>query len=401
MAGSNESSAVTSVLSVSATEIAKAQAFMSQATRPAPLARARCIGREGCSTEWLTSEPELARLRPEWTRLAEAADNIFCTPEWASVWWRHWGRGRRLAIMACRAPSGRLSGLVPLYEFARRPITILRFIGHGAGDVLGPVCVPRDRQEVGRAIRSALKERLGTGDLLLAERMDAQEGWGGALAGRLVRHEPSPMLRIGGMSWEDFLSTRSRNFRDKLRRSERRLRASGGIRIRLANDPDRLQRDLHTLIRLHNARWTASSSNAFAGRRHAFHLEWARIALARGWLRLWLMELGEDPIAAWYGFRFGGAESYYQAGRDPAWGPESVGFVLMCHSIKQAMADGASEFRLLRGGETYKARFASDDDGLETVLVGNPLAVRLVGDAAALAPSLPAGIKRRIYNAVS
>jgi CelD/BcsL family acetyltransferase involved in cellulose biosynthesis len=78
-----------------------------------------------------------------------------------------------------------------------------------------------------------------------------------------------------------------------------------------------------------------------------------------------------------------------------------VGFVLMCHSIKQAIADGAREFRLLRGAEPYKARFASEDDGLDTVLVGNPLAVRLAGDAAALAPSLPAGIKRRIYNAVS
>jgi CelD/BcsL family acetyltransferase involved in cellulose biosynthesis len=304
MTGSNERSAVTSVLSVSAAGITKVQAFMSQATRSAPPARARGTHREGCVIEWLTSESELARLRPEWTPLAAAAGNVFGTPEWASVWWQHWGGGRRLSAIACRAPSGRLAGLVPLYEFARRPIRILRFIGHGAGDVLGPVCSMRDRQEVARAVRRALGERLGTGDLLLAERMDANEGWGPSLAGRLVRHEPSPVLRVGEMSWDDFLSTRSRNFREKLRRSERRLGTYGGYRIRLANDPDRLQRDLQTLIRLHNARWTASPSRAFAGRRHAFHLEWASIALARGWLRLWLMELGQDAIAAWYGFRF-------------------------------------------------------------------------------------------------
>jgi hypothetical protein len=73
----------------------------------------------------------------------------------------------------------------------------------------------------------------------------------------------------------------------------------------------------------------------------------------------------------------------------------------MCHSIEEAIADGASEFRLLRGAEPYKARFGSHDDGLDTVALGNPIVVRLISGAATLAKSLPAGAKRRVYKAVN
>ena len=38
----------------------------------------------------------------QWSELAERAGNVFSTPEWASVWWRHFGAGRPLALHACR-----------------------------------------------------------------------------------------------------------------------------------------------------------------------------------------------------------------------------------------------------------------------------------------------------------
>jgi CelD/BcsL family acetyltransferase involved in cellulose biosynthesis len=39
----------------------------------------------------------------------------------------------------------------------------------------------------------------------------------------------------------------------------------------------------------------------------------------------------------------------------------------MAHTIQAAFDDGMLEYRLLRGGEGYKERFASDDPGIETV----------------------------------
>ena len=56
----------------------------------------------------------------------------------------------------------------------------------------------------------------------------------------------------------------------------------------------------------------------------------------------------------------------YQAGRDPAFGDQPVGFVLLAHAVRAALADGMREFRLLRGGAAYKERFATADPGIET-----------------------------------
>jgi hypothetical protein len=98
-------------------------------------------------------------------------------------------------------------------------------------------------------------------------------------------------------------------------------------------------------------------------RTRAFHRKFATQALAQGWLRLWFLELDGRPRAAWYGFRFGGAESYCQAGRDPACADGAVGFVLLAYSIRAALDDGVPKYHLLRGGEAFKYRFAHADPG--------------------------------------
>ena len=70
--------------------------------------------------------------------------------------------------------------------------------------------------------------------------------------------------------------------------------------------------------------------------------------------------------------------SYYQAGRDPSLDRLSVGFVLMAHTIRSAIAEGATEYRFGRGDESFKHRFSTADPELETVV----LTRGLVGSAA-------------------
>ncbi len=105
--------------------------------------------------------------------------------------------------------------------------------------------------------------------------------------------------------------------------------------------------------------------------REGFHREFAEVARERGWARLWLMHVDDQPVAAWYGFRFEGADCYYQMGRDRNWDHARVGFVLLAHSIRESIADGMQEYRFLRGGEEYKYRFANIDPGLESIVVSH------------------------------
>lgn len=315
----------------------------------------------------LETHESLEPLEEEWRALAERSGNVFATWEWASTWWRHFGEGGRLAVVACRDAAGRLVAILPFYRSTRGPLRQVRFLGHGPADELGPVCAPEDRPAATEALREALRGgRLGSYDVFLGEELRADLGWGAAVGARTLRSEGSPILRFEGRTWEEYLGTRSRNFRGRIRRDERRTIGELGGTFRGGGDD--LERDLDLLRALHSARWDEDVSPFAREREHAFHRDFARAAHERGWLRLWFLELDRTPVAAWYGFRFGDAESYYQAGRDRSYDHASVGFVLLVHTMREACGDGVAEYRFLRGGEGYKYRFATHDPGLETVV---------------------------------
>jgi CelD/BcsL family acetyltransferase involved in cellulose biosynthesis len=314
----------------------------------------------------------------DWRRLAAEAGTPFATWEWAAAWWRHYGDGRALRVVPVRgADGGPPIALVPLYLHARRPLRVLRFVGNGPADELGPVCAP---EAAGPALEAALAS-LGRGwDLLWADHLPADGA--PARLGRPLKVEASPSLELPEGGFEEYLAARSRNFREQVRRRERKLGRAHELSYRLVEDEAGLPAAMETLFELHGARWEDDASSAFDATRRAFHVDFAARALRRGWLRLWLLELDGRPAAAWYGFRYGGAEWYYQSGRDPQHESDAVGFVLMAHTVRAASDDGLRVYRLLRGGEAYKSRFATSDRPVATVAIsrgarGRPAAAAL------------------------
>lgn len=342
---------------------------------------------------WLERSDTLAQAQPGWDKLAEASGNIFSTWDWADTWWRHFsGSCRRLMVRRARTEDGRVAAILPLYVIRRGPLTAVRLVGHGPADELGPICGPVDRPLAAHALRVAAAEMGGIG-LLLADRLPADAGWLGLLGGRRLRHENAPVLRPEGRNWEDWLAARSRNFRQQLRRRERRLVNEHRLAFRLTQDPGELDADLDALMALHAARWGREGPSAFTVR-EAFHRDFARRALASGRLRLWLAEVDGRAVAAWYGFRFARREIYYQAGRDPAWDDYAVGSVLLAHSIRTALDDRVLEYRFGLGDEPYKARFATTDPGLETLALGHRGLPEFAAAAAAAARRLPPEFRR-------
>lgn len=251
--------------------------------------------------------------------------------------------------------------MLPLYSSSTGPVKLLRFLGHGHSDELGPVCAPAEREAAAAALRQTI-ESSGS-DLFIGDDLPGDFDWADRLAGRGLERTESPVARFEGESWDEFVGARSTKLRRRLRYYERAL-AAHGLEYRLATEPARLESDLDTLFALHAARW--GESPWFAPARD-FHQEFAAVALERGWLRLWFLELDGKAAAGWLGYRFAGVESHYQSGRDPAWDKASVGIVLLAHTMREALADGIEEYRFLRGGEGYKQRFATHDPGVVTV----------------------------------
>jgi CelD/BcsL family acetyltransferase involved in cellulose biosynthesis len=334
-------------------------------------------------------------LRDEWTALAERCGNPFSTWEWAATWWEHFGRDRPLLITACRRPDGTLAAILPLYLSSRGPLRLARFVGHGVGDVLGPVCAPDDAALAADGLRRLIADNRRRWDLLLAERMPS-DGFAELLQGQVLQEEANPRLPIDGATWDEYLASCSSNMRGQIRNKRNRLERKLGASFRLTEDPDRLDDDLDTLVRLHHARW--GEPRSFPEDRRAFHRDFAQRALERGWLRLWFLEVDNQAVAAWYGLRFGNIEWYYQSGRDPEWDRWSVGLTLLARTLQGAFDDGMSAYAFLRGDEGYKRRFATEDSGLKTVgLANGPIGAGAIA-AARAAKHLPPSFRNRVLR---
>lgn len=312
-------------------------------------------------------------LRHDWTVLAAASSNVFATWEWASTWWNHYGRERPLAIAALTRPDGTVAGIVPMYRFASRPIAIGRLIGHGPADQQGPICAPADLPEVSRSIVAAVEAVKFT--VALLERLPANLDWQGAMGGRRLSTEPSPVLSLTASTWDELLAGWSTKRRGKMRAIERRLAREHDHRYVLTTGAESLSADLDVVFELHRARWGRQSEFLAA---EAFHRDFARTALERGWLRLWRLEIDGCPVAAHHGLRFVDAEYAYQAGREPGWEDYEVARALWLHTIRAALESGATEYRFLRGDEPYKMRFATHDHGIMSIGIGRGPAGRSI-----------------------
>jgi CelD/BcsL family acetyltransferase involved in cellulose biosynthesis len=308
----------------------------------------------------------LEELRDEWGPLALASRNVFSTYEWVSIWQRRFGVSRRLFTATGRDGAGRLVTLIPLSVAAQGPLRIVRFAGNGPADQLGPVCDPSDRPLAAAALRDALDRLPARWDVFLGTQLAIDEDWPGLIGGRLMRRQSSPVLRPGTGRWDSHLVGTGSKLLKKVRYQESALRRDHTLRYRLAKDADRLPQDLDRLFALHRLRWQAESPFAL---NEAFHREFAAIALARGWLRLWFLDLDGEAVAAGYGLRYAGRESSYQFGRDPRLSRSSLGTLLLVHTVATAFEDGVTEFGFLRGDEPYKYRLANADEGLATMAI--------------------------------
>jgi CelD/BcsL family acetyltransferase involved in cellulose biosynthesis len=335
--------------------------------------------------------PELDALRDDWSRLAEESGNVFLTWEFAAAWWRHFGNGRE-PIFGNARRHGRPIALLPLHR-GGGAVRTLRFVGAGVADQVGALCAPAELATAGAELRRTLGEV--PHDLFLGERLGGAEDWPALLGAEPRLREASPVLEIETSDWDEFLAGRSANFRQQARKYERRLVRDRGLQYRFCSGPAELDQYLDLVFDLHTMRWGAGTTEFQLEPSRSFHREFARAALERGWLRIWIAELDGRPAAAWYGFRFGGADWSYQSGRDPALDPTSVGWVLTVHAIREAVQDGMRAYKFLLGEEEYKSRFATADHGLESFVIPRTVRGRAGHFASRAAPRLARAVSFR------
>ncbi|HZO37009.1 MAG TPA: GNAT family N-acetyltransferase [Solirubrobacteraceae bacterium] len=336
----------------------------------------------------------LALARTHWEALELMAGSVFSSWEWAAAWWAMFGVGKQLELRSVY-DGDRLVAILPLYRTRYGGVPVLRLLGHGAADELGPICDRADLPLAIDALHAVATDALPAHGFMVVDRLRDHGHLAKETLGSTIRIEASPTLPREGRSYDDWLAGRSANFRQQIRRRTKRLVRDHGLTFRRTTDPLQLEDDLDTLVALYHARWAEVHTTAFERSREAYHRAFARRALERGWLRLWIAEADGRPVAAWYGFCFAGDTWYYQAGRDPAWDRFAVGTVLLVHTIRSAFDDDhVNAYRFGVGDESYKARFGAHDPTLLTMAIGHQIPVGVSAAAVRAVTRVPPRLRR-------
>ena len=318
-------------------------------------------------------------LRHDWSELlrSSGSSNPFLTWQWLHAWWSHFGSPGGLRLMLVRA-GGELIAIAPLrlvgaplYWFSR-----LEFLGTGeAGSDYLDVIVRRGREEEAiTALADFLTSRqltlrlthLPPGSIAahLAKRLTAA-GWMSSLA----EDGECPVVDLGGHTFESYLATLGASHRANIRRRLRALDREFDVRFdRVTRHEDR-QSALAALAEFHDRRYAdRGGSTAFTSpSARAFHEDATRLALDDGWLRMYVLTLSGGIAAVMYCFSDDARFFFYQHGYDEAYAPHSVGLALMALTIKTAIGEGATEFDMLWGTESYKSLWARRAHALQRV----------------------------------
>lgn len=315
-------------------------------------------------------------LQKEWTDLLDdsAADGLFLTWEWLYTWWTHLADGRKLSLYAVRDGSD-LIGLAPLafspWQVPRvRLLRALEFLGTGSvgSDYLDIISRRSREMDVAETLAGYLSRR---GTTLALAQVNGHSSVTAAVAARLAgrdwtraatRTDVCPFVLLAGHSWESYLATLGPAHRYNVRRRMRTLESRFDVRVEFAATDVERRAALAEVVRLHQKRWRdrGGSTAFYAPALVAFHETFSRLALERGWLRLFVVRLTGMPVSAFYGFCYKRRFYFYQSGFDPAYDKYSVGLVTMAFAIQRAIEEGAEEFDFLHGDEAYKFHWARD-----------------------------------------
>jgi CelD/BcsL family acetyltransferase involved in cellulose biosynthesis len=311
----------------------------------------------------ITNPTALERIYPSWVSLWERVPTAtpFQHPDWLLPWWRHLGGGA-LFVIAIQ-DGGDLAALAPFYvhQDEKAGVRQLTLLGNGITDTCD-LLIEKDRPNV----LHRLTMQLSGSRWNVWDGCDFRDVPGcsaliplmqGAFGAEVVGDEPRVVVALESWTKDEGGALPTR-IRADLRRRRKRAEEVGGVRFELAKQGC-IRDSLECLFALHTARWNALGQSGVLGQPNvaAFHLEVAERFGRRGWLRLYRLHIGGRIGAANYGFCVRRRAYYYIGGFATEFAQLGPGGLILDEMIRQAAAEGATEFDFLRGHEDYKLKW--------------------------------------------
>ncbi|MDY6853809.1 MAG: GNAT family N-acetyltransferase [Thermodesulfobacteriota bacterium] len=317
----------------------------------------------------------------DWNELIDetSSNEVFFNWQWHSTWWDHFGKNRKLRVLAVRKEDGVLSGLASCYiELSPDGKRAMKYIGGiDITDYLDIIVRPGIEDEVCKEIMDnwksieeewdfidlhCLKETSIT--LKSLKRTALEKGYSVDVA----LEDVCPKIELPS-SWEDYLMLLDKKDRHELKRKIRKFErlpesfVDSRIEDSIAlNDRMELFMDLH--------RKSNMKKKAFMDKDMEFFFHGiAHIMFPKDWIKLSFLGIDGGHAASSLCFDYQNKIYLYNSGYDPQYSYLSPGIVLVGYLIREAIESERCEFDFLRGKESYKYRFGAKDSYIYRMVI--------------------------------
>lgn len=335
-----------------------------------------CATRMTATWEVLDSVEALGPAVAGWDRLAVASGAPYCAPGWLLAWWRHAAPpDARLRVVVVR-DGPRVVGVAPFYAKPwRAGLWRWSLLATDVSSRIEPLSDPVHRPRVAHAVTAALAEGDPRPARIELNGLPAGSYWPRALRsgwpGRRPWHHradptPAPTVPLAAAGLDEWLGTRSSNFRQQMRRARRRFEKDGGA-FRITRTVADLERDLPLFERLHEARWDHRGGSAalVAGIDRMLADAGAEL-IGGGRFLLVSMEVGGQVVNSQLFLAAGTEMSYWNGGFDDssAFAPYKPAMSGLVEAVRLGLERGYERLDLGPGAQDYKYRFSDAQDEL-------------------------------------
>jgi CelD/BcsL family acetyltransferase involved in cellulose biosynthesis len=318
----------------------------------------------------------LQSFESDWDELADECGAPYCTPLWMLTWWRRVARpGARLRVVVLH-DDAELIGVAPFFvDSGPAGIARYRLLGSGSAAPIQPLVRPGKADQVASLIAPVVASADPPPDLVTLEGIPARSRWAGLLAeawpgsSKPWLHRDmslvAPTLTLSAEGYEEWLKSKSSNFRQQMNRSLRRLTKRGAT-FHLARTEPELKKGIDDFVHLHRSRWDArGGSNALDPGVVEMLRDVANDPSGSTRMRLWTIQADGHAITTQIFIAAGGVVAYWNGGFDEGWGSERPSLQAILAAIQQAWSEGDRQVDFGGGAHDYKLRFADGEEQLE------------------------------------
>jgi CelD/BcsL family acetyltransferase involved in cellulose biosynthesis len=327
-------------------------------------------------------------IAPEWDALAAALNgSLYLTFAWCEVWWRHYGAGRELRVIAVRSRD-ELVGVLPFFiDRLATPLgraRVAKLVGSDSTlAVMEPLVAPDLAPE---AFALTIKQLFeddrvdmvhvgpcsGTTAHVTAVRTAAAK----LDAAQIARDREAGSHTVFDMrdGFEGYLKSLSSHQRSNYRRKLKKLNNSFKLDLDVVREGPALDREFEAFIEMHQAQWKAVNNlghfDDWPGSRE-YSWDLVRSLVASDRVRL-VRLLADDRVVAYYWcFALGGTYYWRLSARllGQEWDQFALGRVGVVKMMELASSDGATAIEAGIGSYGYKENLNAETHPLYSIAV--------------------------------